>query len=190
MVFHLNWLVILHYFRSFCFADKTKVKNILGSMPKDLWGAREQLYYFQGFGEDEQNNFKDQRKNILGSWGDLGIIVREQGSTDPLWGLMIVKRNIYVKQLWFHKRHRKGSKQSTEHNICFYTSRYSFESVVFKSSVCHLCKPCITPVFKMAPKTAANDRNDPRNSTACLILILCLMFSFKHTDYCQNDNRI
>ena len=35
--------------------------------------------------------------------------------------------------------------------------------VVFKSSVCHLGKPCITSIFKMASKTAATYRNDPWN---------------------------
>ena len=52
-------------------------------MPKYFWGAGEQLYYFQRFGEHEQNNFREQRKIFSGSWGDLGIIFREQGSTDP-----------------------------------------------------------------------------------------------------------
>ena len=51
-------------------------------------------------------------------------------------------------------------------------------SVVFKSSVCHLGKPCITPVFKMVSKTAASNRNVPRNKNACLIFNLCIMFGF------------
>ena len=53
-------------------------------MPEYFWGAGEQLYYFQGFGKrHEQNNFRQQRKVLSGSWGDSSIIFREQGSTDP-----------------------------------------------------------------------------------------------------------
>ena len=44
---------------------------------------------------------------------------------------------------------------SMEYHICFYISKCSYWSVVLKSSVCHLGKPCITPVFKMASKMAA-----------------------------------
>ena len=44
---------------------------------------------------------------------------------------------------------------SMEYQICFYIPRGSSWSVVLKSSVCHLGKPCITPVFKMASKMAA-----------------------------------
>ena len=44
---------------------------------------------------------------------------------------------------------------SMEYHICFYIPKCSYWSVVLKSSVCHLCKPCITPVFKMASKMAA-----------------------------------
>ena len=54
------------------------------------------------------------------------------------------------------KRPRNGSKWSTEYHICHYVSKCSSGSVVFKSSVCHLGKPCINPVFKMAPKTVAS----------------------------------
>ena len=65
-------------------AIKGPAKNILGSMPRYILGAGEQLYYFQGFREHEQNNFREQRKIFSGSWGDSGIIFREQGSTDSL----------------------------------------------------------------------------------------------------------
>ena len=37
-----------------------------------FWGAGDQLYYFQGFGEHEQNNFREQRKIFSESWGDSG----------------------------------------------------------------------------------------------------------------------
>ena len=53
-----------------------------------------------------------------------------------------------------------------------------YRSVVFKSSVCHLGKPCITPVFKMASKTAASYRNVPRNKNACPLFNLCIIFGF------------
>ena len=59
-------------------------------MPKYFWGAGEQLYYFQGFWEHEQNNFREQRKIFPGSLGDFGIIFREQGSTEPPWDASIV----------------------------------------------------------------------------------------------------
>ena len=63
-------------------------------------------------------------------------------------------------------------------------------SVVFKSSVCHLGKPSITPVFKMASKTAASYRNVPRNEIACPIFIVCIIFGFKMHKTCQNDNSV
>ena len=44
---------------------------------------------------------------------------------------------------------------SVEYHICFYIPKCSSWSVVLKSSVCHLGKPCITPVFKMAFKMAS-----------------------------------
>ena len=44
---------------------------------------------------------------------------------------------------------------SMEYHICFSIPKCSYWSVVLKSSVCHLGKPCITPVFKMASKMAA-----------------------------------
>ena len=53
-------------------------------MPEYFWGAGEQLYYFQGFGEHEENNLREQRKLFSRNWGNLGIIVKEQGSTDHL----------------------------------------------------------------------------------------------------------
>ena len=51
----------------------------------------------------------------------------------------------------------------TEYHICCYTriSKCSSWSVVLKSSVFHLGKPGITPVFKMAPKMAAISQNHP-----------------------------
>ena len=49
---------------------------------------------------------------------------------------------------------------------------------VFKSSVCHLGKPGITPVFKMASKTATSYKNDPWNNNACLNQILSVKFCF------------
>ena len=51
--------------------------------------------------------------------------------------------------------------------------------LVFKSSVCHLGKPGITPVFKMASKTAASNRNAPRNTNVCPIFILRIVIGFK-----------
>ena len=51
---------------------------------------------------------------------------------------------------------------STEYHMCYYISKYSCWTVDFKSSVCHLGKPGITPVFKMASKMAASYRNDPQ----------------------------
>ena len=53
------------------------------------------------------------------------------------------------------KRPRNWSKWSTEYHICYYVSNCSSRSVVFKSSVCHLGKPGIITLFKMASKTAA-----------------------------------
>ena len=44
-------------------------------------GSWEQLYYFQGFGEHEQNNFREQL--FSGSLGDLGIIFREKDALTP-----------------------------------------------------------------------------------------------------------
>ena len=69
--------------------------NILGSMLEYFCGTGEQLSHFQGFGKHEQNNFKEQRKIFSWSWGDLGIIFREQGSSDPAWGptVSILKAN-------------------------------------------------------------------------------------------------
>ena len=55
---------------------------------------------------------------------------------------------------------------STEYHIWYYTSKCSSCPVVFKSSFCHLGKPGITTVFKMASKTAATYRNDPWNNNA------------------------
>ena len=52
--------------------------------------------------------------------------------------------------------------------------------VVFKSSVCHHGKPGITPVFKMASKTAVSYRNDPWNNNARLNQILPINFVFEH----------
>ena len=66
-----------------CMALHTKNNNIFLTIPKDFWGAGEQLYYFYGFGEREQNNCREQRKNIFGL---PGIIFREQGGTDLPWG--------------------------------------------------------------------------------------------------------
>ena len=65
-----------------------------------------------------------------------------------------------------------------EYHIRYYISNYSSWSIVFKSSVCHLGKPGITPVFKMASKTAASYRNDPWNNNACLYQILSIKFCF------------
>ena len=45
-----------------------KQQHILRSMPIYIWGAGEQLYYFQGFGEHKQNNFREQRKIFSGIW--------------------------------------------------------------------------------------------------------------------------
>ena len=68
-------------------------------MPIYIWGAGEQLYYFQGFGEHKQNNFREERKIFSGIWADLGIIFREQGSTNPAGGLMI-GLNSYCRQVF------------------------------------------------------------------------------------------
>ena len=67
---------------------------------------------------------------------------------------------------------------STENHICYYISKCSSWPIVFKSSVCHLGKTGITPVFKMASKTATGYRNDPRNNNACLNQILSIKFCF------------
>ena len=67
---------------------------------------------------------------------------------------------------------------STEYHICYYISKCSSWPVVFKSSVCHLGKPGITPVFKMTSKMAASYRNDPWNDNACLNQILYIKISF------------
>ena len=77
-----------------------------------------------------------------------------------------------------------------EYHICYYISKCSSWPVVFKSSVCHLGKPGITPVFKMASKMAARYRNDPWNNNACLNQILSIKFCFKHPYQCQNVNRV
>ena len=62
---------VWHSFRSLCFCRKKKKKNththIFGTTPKYFWGAGEQLYYLYGFGEREQNNFREQRKIFSGS---------------------------------------------------------------------------------------------------------------------------
>ena len=50
---------------------------------------------------------------------------------------------------------------STEYHICYYISKCSSWPVVFKIKRLPLGKPGITPVFKMASKTAASYRNDP-----------------------------
>ena len=68
-----------------------------------------------------------------------------------------------------------------EYHICYYTSKCSSWPVVFKSSVCHFGKPGITPVFKMASKTAASYKNDPWNNNACLNQIICIKFCFLNT---------
>ena len=49
-------------------------------MPEYFWGAGEQLYYFQGFGEHEENNFREQRKTFSGSFGHY---FQGSGETDP-----------------------------------------------------------------------------------------------------------
>ena len=79
---------------------------------------------------------------------------------------------------------------STEYHICYYISKCSSWPVVFKSSVCHFGKSSITPVFKMASKTAASNRNDLWNNNACLNQILSIKIVFKHPYYCQNVNRV
>ena len=84
-----------------------------------------------------------------------------------------------MEQIWLQKRPRNGSKWSTEYYICYYVSNCSSWSVVFKSSVCHLGKPGITPVFKMASKMAVSYRNATRNEIACPVVILCIIFGFK-----------
>ena len=68
--------------------------------------------------------------------------------------------------------------KSTEYHICYYISKWSSWPIVFKSSICHLGKPGITPVFKMASKTATSYRNDPGNNNACLNQILSIKFCF------------
>ena len=77
---------------------------------------------------------------------------------------------------------------STEYNIFYHISKCSSWPVVFKSSVCHVGKPGITPVFKMASKAAASYRNDPLNNNACLNQILSKNFVFKQLY--QNGNRV
>ena len=80
---------------------------------------------------------------------------------------------------------------STDYHICNFISKCSSWSVVFKSSVYHLGKPGITPVFKMASKTAARyKRNDPWNNNACLNQILSIQFCFKYPYPCQNVKRL
>ena len=54
---------------------------------------------------------------------------------------------------------------STEYHICYYTPKCSSWPVVFKSSICYLGKHGITPVFKMASKTAPSYRNYPWNNS-------------------------
>ena len=49
-------------------------------------------------------------------------------------------------------------------------------SLVSKSSVCHLGKPVITPVFKMASKTAASYRNGIRKKNARSYFNICIIF--------------
>ena len=70
------------------------------------------------------------------------------------------------------------NKRSTEYNICYYVSTCSSWSVVLILSVCHLGKPCITPVFKMPSKTAASYRNDTRNKNVRPVFKLCIIFGF------------
>ena len=53
------------------------------------------------------------------------------------------------------RRPRNGSEWSAEYHSCYYVSKRSSWSVVFKLIVCHLGKLCIIPVFKMASKTVA-----------------------------------
>ena len=68
---------------------------------------------------------------------------------------------------------------STEYHICYYISKCSSWSVVYKSSICHFGKSDITPIFKMASTTAASYRNDPWNNNACLNQILSITFCFQ-----------
>ena len=66
-----------------------------------------------------------------------------------------------------------------ENHFCYYVSNCSSWSVVFRSSVCHLGKPGITPVFKMESKMDASYRNAPSHENACHIFIPCIIFGFK-----------
>ena len=70
---------------------------------------------------------------------------------------------------------------STEYHIPYYISKCLSWPVVFKSSICHLGKPGITPVFKMASKMATSYKNDPWNNNACLNQILLITFYLKKT---------
>ena len=71
------------------------------------------------------------------------------------------------------------SKWSKEYHICYFISNCLSSSVFFKPSVCHVGKPGITPVFKMASKTAASYRNATRNENSCHLFILCIIFGLK-----------
>ena len=48
------------------------------------------LVYFWEFGEQRQNTFREPRQLFSGIWGDQCIIFRDQGSTDPLLGGLII----------------------------------------------------------------------------------------------------
>ena len=61
---------------------------------------------------------------------------------------------------------------SMEYHICFYIPKWLSWSVILKSSVCHLGKPCVTPVFKMVSKMAAISKSEPY--TKCIIFFMCL----------------
>ena len=62
--------------------------------------------------------------------------------------------------------------------LFLYIKMFVFLPVVFKSNICHIGKPGLIPVFKMASKTVASYRNDPRNNNACLNQILAIKFCF------------
>ena len=61
---------------------KKKIFFFFGTIPKYFWGAGEQLYYFYGIGEREQNNFREQRKIFSGSLifsGSKGVLISHGG---------------------------------------------------------------------------------------------------------------